>query len=60
MSFLDWLIASTITDLFCVVFITAMVWKLIKNKKELSLIRKDLDLAMRNPQAAKRLLKERQ
>ena len=48
-----------IVDIAFMVFSGAIVWKFRKIQKEMLGIREDLDLVMRNPQAAKRLLKER-
>jgi len=59
MSFLDWMNMIMIVDIAFLVFAAAVVWKLRKTQKEITNIRSDLDLTMKNPQAAKRLLKER-
>jgi len=59
MSFLDWMNMNMIVDIAFLVFAAAVVWKLRKTQKEITNIRSDLDLTMKNPQAAKRLLKER-
>ena len=48
-----------IVDIAFLVFSSAIVWKFRNTQKELEQIRSDLNLVMRNPQAAKRLLKER-
>ncbi len=60
MSFLDWMNMNMIVDIACIVFGLTAVWKFRKFDKCIKELRADLDLAMRNPQAAKRLLKERQ
>ena len=60
MSFLDWMNMSMIIDIACLVFIAAITWKFRKIEKSNKLLRSDLDVAMKNPMAAKRLLKERQ
>jgi len=59
MSFLDWMNMNMIIDITFLVFTGAVVWKSRKTRKQLLEMRSDLDLVMRNPQAAKRLLKER-
>jgi len=59
MSFLDWMNMNMIIDITFLVFSVAVVWKSRKTRKQLLEMRSDLDLVMRNPQAAKRLLKER-
>tara|TARA_B100001093_G_C26280366_1_gene780863 strand:- start:44 stop:226 length:183 start_codon:yes stop_codon:yes gene_type:complete len=58
-SFFDWMNMNMIVDIAFLVFAVAVVWKFRKTQKEITNIRSDLDLAMKNPQAAKRLLKER-
>lgn len=50
---------NMIVDIAFMVFAGAAVWKFRKIQKEILGMREDLDLVMRNPQAAKRLLKER-
>tara|TARA_R110001599_G_scaffold204646_1_gene401775 strand:- start:160 stop:342 length:183 start_codon:yes stop_codon:yes gene_type:complete len=59
MNFFDWMNMNMIVDIAFMVFSGAIVWKFRKIQKEMLGIREDLDLVMRNPQAAKRLLKER-
>lgn len=70
MSLISWMNASMTMDIACVVFLAALVWKNRKTQKdilnerrilkmELGNLRKDLDLVMKNPNAARRLLKER-
>jgi len=59
MNFLDWMNMNMIVDIAFLVFAGAIVWKFRETRKELLELRQDLDLVMRNPQAAKRLLKER-
>ena len=54
MNFLDWMSMNMIIDIACIVFGIAFVWKMKNIKKEISLLRGDLDLAIKNPQAAKR------
>ena len=51
---------SMIIDIACLVFIAAITWKFRKIEKSNKLLRSDFDVAMKNPMAAKRLLKERQ
>ena len=60
MTFLDWMNMSMAVDISFVVFACAVIWKLKKIQKRISSLENDLALTMRNPQAAKRLLKERQ
>lgn len=59
MNFLDWMNMNMIVDIAFLVFSGAIVWKFRKIQKEMIEIRSDLTLVMRNPAAAKRLLKER-
>ena len=59
MIFLDWMNMNMIVDIAFLVFAGAIVWKFRKIQKEMIGIRSDLNHVMRNPQAAKRLLKER-
>lgn len=59
MNFFDWMNMNMIVDIAFLVFTGAIVWKFRKIQKEMIDIRCDLDLVMRNPAAAKRLLKER-
>ena len=74
MSFMTWVNTSIIMDIACLVFMCACVWKFRKLSKLIDeketkicnleekgkIIRSDLNVTMKNPQAAKRLLKERQ
>ena len=60
MSFFDWMNMSMVVDIAFIVFSGAIVWKFRKLEKQIIELRADLDLSMKNPQAAKRLLKERQ
>jgi len=59
MSFFDWMNMSMVVDIAFIVFSGAIVWKFRKLEKQLLTLREDLDITMKNPQAAKRLLKER-
>ncbi len=59
MSFLDWISMSILVDIAFVVCFVATVWKLRKTENSLKLLRQDLNIVMKNPQAARRLLKER-
>ena len=59
MNFFDWMNMNMIVDIAFLVFTTAIVWKFRKLEAKLSRIEADLKLTMKNPQAAKRLLKER-
>ncbi len=60
MSFLDWISMSILVDIAFVVCFGATVWKLRKTENSLKLLREDLDIVMKNPQAARRILKQRQ
>ena len=60
MTFLNWIVISTVIDISTIVFLAATVYKIRKIKSELQRIESDLKITMKNPQAAKRLLKERQ
>ncbi len=50
---------SMIVDISFLVFAVACVWKIRKLQLKVSIIERDLTLTMKNPMAAKRLLKER-
>ncbi len=60
MTFLDWVNMSIVVDIASVVFFVAVAWKFNKLQSKISQIESDLLVTMKNPQAAKRLLKERQ
>ena len=60
MNFLDWMNMNMVVDIACVVFLVAIILKFRKMKKQITSLRGDLDVTMKNPAAAKRLLKERQ
>lgn len=51
---------SIVVDIASVVFFVAVAWKLSKLQKKILQLESDLLVTMKNPQAAKRLLKERQ
>ena len=51
---------NLIVDLVFVVFLAVITWKIKKLDEKTALIRNDLDITMKNPQAAKRLLKKRE
>ena len=59
MNFLDWMSMNMVVDIAFLVFSVAIVWKLRKLQEQISQIRSDLNVTMKNPNAAKRLLKER-
>ena len=59
MNFFDWMNMNMIVDIAFMVFSGAIVWKFRKVEKQMIETREDLNLVMRNPIAAKRLLKER-
>ena len=59
MSFFDWMSMNMIVDIAFLVFSGAIVWKFRKLETKVAQIESDLRLTMKNPQAAKRLLKER-
>ena len=60
MNFLDWMSMNMIVDIAFLVFSVAIVWKFRKLEEKTNKMKKDLELTMKNPMAAKRLLKERQ
>ena len=60
MNFLDWMNMNMLVDISCVVFFVAITIKFRKIQKEVEVLRSDLNTTMKNPIAAKRLLKERQ
>lgn len=66
MNFVDWMNMSMAVDISFLVFAAATVWKAVSLQKKVQRLdqnvdslRRDLELTMRNPAAAKRLLKER-
>ena len=59
MSFFDWMNMNMIIDIAFLVFSSAIVWKFRNLQKQMLEIRSDLNVTMKNPNAAKRLLKER-
>ena len=59
MNFFDWMSMNMIVDIAFLVFSGAIVWKFRKLEKKVAQLESDLKLTMKNPQAAKRLLKER-
>ncbi len=59
MSFFDWMNMNMIVDIAFLVFSGATIWKFRKLEKKIRLLESDLHTTMKNPQAAKRLLKER-
>jgi uncharacterized protein YoxC len=74
MSFFDWMNMNMIIDIAFLVFSCAIIWKFRKISKrieqcdstvksiEQSMIshREDINIVMKNPQSARRLLKERE
>ena len=60
MTFINWINMSIVVDIASVVFFVAVAWKLSKLQKKILQLESDLLVTMKNPQAAKRLLKERQ
>ena len=60
MSFIDWVSMNIFVDIACVVFFAAATWKIRKIEKQLNEIKSDVKVVMKNPQAARRLLKERE
>lgn len=60
MSFMGWVSMSILVDIACVVFFAAVTWKIRKIEKRINEIQSDVHIVMKNPQAARRLLKERQ
>ncbi len=59
MNFIDWMNMNMIVDIAFLVFSVSAVWKFRKLEKRIETIQQDLELTMKNPLAAKRLLKER-
>ena len=59
MNFMDWMNMNMVVDIAFLVFSGAIVWKFRKLEKTNTQIRQDLNLVMKNPNAARRLLKER-
>lgn len=63
MSFFDWISISVGFDIFCTVFIIALILKCKSLDKQLTLIKKDVEISLKgikNPAAARRLLNKRQ
>jgi hypothetical protein len=60
MSFIDWMNMNMIVDMTFLIFSVAVVWKLRQVQSRIESIETDLKITMRNPQAAKRLLKQRE
>ena len=50
---------SILVDISFLVFACATVWKIVKLNKKINSLSEDLLVTMKNPAAAKRLLKER-
>ena len=59
MNIIDWMNMNMIVDIALLVFSAAIVWKFRKLEKKLTQTQADLHLTMKNPMAAKRILKER-
>ena len=60
MTFLEWISINMIIDISFLVFAGAVIWKLKKFNNKIKSLEKKLLATMRNPKAAKRLLKEKQ
>jgi len=60
MNFMDWMNMNMVVDIAFLVFSGAIIWKFRKLEQKVALLESDLHITMKNPQAAKRLLKERQ
>jgi hypothetical protein len=60
MTLMQWLNMNLIVDITLTVFSAAVVWKSIKIQNQITGLREDLDLVTKNPQMAKRKLKERE
>jgi|9_EtaG_2_1085328.scaffolds.fasta_scaffold133673_2 uncharacterized protein (DUF302 family) len=60
MNFLDWMNMNMIMDMAFVVFTTAIIAKLRKLQNKITSLEEKMILNIKNPQAAKRLLKEQQ
>lgn len=59
MNFFDWMNMNMIVDIAFLVFACATVWKVRQLQSKVQALESDLLVTMKNPQAAKRLLKER-
>ena len=57
MTFFDWLSINLAVDISFVVFAAASVWKIRTLQKQISQLNDKLDLTIKNPQQARRLLK---
>lgn len=57
---MDWMNMNMVVDIAFLVFSGAIIWKFRKLEQKVALLESDLHITMKNPQAAKRLLKERQ
>jgi len=60
MTLMQWLNMNLIVDIALIVFSAAVVWKSIKMQNQISELREDLNLVTKNPQMAKRKLKEKE
>ena len=60
MNFFDWMNMNMIIDIAFLVFACATVWKVRQIQSKVEKLENDLLVTMKNPAAAKRLLKERQ
>ncbi len=60
MSFIQWMNMNMIIDIVSIVFFIAFVIKFRKIQNQLKQLNDDLNLVVRNPQAAKRSFKKRQ
>ena len=59
MSFIDWMNMSMLVDISFLVFASVFVWKFTKIQNRINKLESDLNLVTRNPQAAKRRLKNK-
>lgn len=57
MTFFDWLSINLAVDISFVVFAAASVWKIRTLQKQISQLNDKLELTIKNPQQARRLLK---
>lgn len=60
MTLFNWISLNLAVDIACVVYMVAVTWKIRKLQKDLIITKQDLTLTMRNPQHARRVLKQRE
>ncbi len=60
MNFVDWMNMNMVLDIAFLVFACAVVWKISKLQKQMQLNKEDIYLVTKNPQSARRKLKNNQ